>query len=164
MRKTGQHNINIVPKTKNEEDKTQDARKYGNLIHEILAQIITFNDIEKVIYTFTLRGLISQKNQENITELIKKVVFHNDLKDYFTNQYKILTEREILTQDGSILIPDRLIFNNKQVIILDYKTGKQEKKHFKQINSYANALEKMNYKVIKKLLVYIDDNVLVVKG
>jgi len=154
-----QLNINIVPKSKNTEDKTEDARQYGNLIHEILAQINTANDIENVIYSFALKGLISLENKENITQIIKKVVFHTDLKAYFTNEFQILNEREILTNNGDILIPDRLVLKDNQTTIIDYKTGKPEKSHHKQVINYAYILEQMGYKIIKKLLVYIDKEV-----
>ena len=157
-----QLNINIIPKTKKAEDKTEDARQYGNLIHEILAQIYNVNDIENVIYTYALKGLIAINSKENITSIIKNVVLNNELRPYFTDAYEILNEREILTNTGDILIPDKLAIHNEQVIIIDYKTGKQEKAHHRQVNSYAVALEQMGYNVVKKLLVYIDEDVLVV--
>jgi ATP-dependent exoDNAse (exonuclease V) beta subunit len=157
-----QLNINIVPATQKTEDKTEDAREYGNLIHEILAQINTKSDIENVIYTFTLKGLIATENKENITEIVHSVVLHSELKDFFTDEFKILNEREIITNQGDVIIPDRLVFNNNEVVIIDYKTGKPEKSHHKQVINYAHVLKQMGYKVIKKLLVYIDEKVQVV--
>ncbi len=157
-----QLNINIVPATQKTEDKTEDAREYGNLIHEILAQINTKSDIENVIYTFTLKGLIATENKENITEIVHSVVLHSELKDFFTDEFQILNEREIITNQGDVIIPDRLVFNNNEVVIIDYKTGKPEKSHHKQVINYAHVLKQMGYKVIKKLLVYIDEKVQVV--
>jgi len=62
-----------------------------------------------------------------------------------------------------ILIPDRLIFDNNKVTIIDYKTGKPEIKHRHQIEKYALVLQKMNFDVYEKLLVYIDDEIEVIK-
>jgi RecB family exonuclease len=42
--------------------------------------------------------------------------------------------------------------------IIDYKTGKQNnKKYFKQLTKYQEALFNMGYSNVKSLLVYVDD-------
>jgi hypothetical protein len=42
---------------------------------------------------------------------------------------------------------------------LDYKTGKYEEKHKFQLENYKDVLEKMNLKVISKVLVYIGEEI-----
>ena len=66
-----------------------------------------------------------------------------------------------MTIDKKIVIPDRLIFRNNEVTIIDYKTGKPDKKHRQQILKYAEALKNLNYSIDKKLLVYINEDILV---
>jgi len=156
-------NINILPSIISTDDSIENARQYGNLIHLILAEIITYKDINNTIENFIYKGLISFEEKEKYINIIEKLVFNDKLKLYYTSKYKVLNEREIITIEGNILIPDRLVFNNNDVIIIDYKTGKKEKKHHLQINNYANALLKMNFNVIEKLLVYIDDEIYIDK-
>ena len=158
-----QHNINIVPSSLSQEEKEDDAREYGNLIHEILGKIITNNDITDVIKSFVNKGLISSDKEKGITIIINNVVKHNELKSYFTSNYSVMNEREILTGSGDIIIPDRFVFNKNEAIVMDYKTGKPEKQHHQQINNYANVLQKMDFKITKKLLIYIDDDIEVVQ-
>ena len=57
---------------------------------------------------------------------------------------------------GRTYIPDRLLFDKKtdEVVVIDYKTGKEQDKHIKQISDYANALKQMGYKNVKQLLIY----------
>ena len=84
------------------------------------------------------------------------------LKSYFSQDCIIYNERDIITKNGIILRPDRLVVNNKnQVVILDYKTGKPDKKHSQQLQTYQDALEEMNFLVINKILIYINESITV---
>ena len=56
------------------------------------------------------------------------------------------------------------MFDGKKVTIIDYKTGKPNKNHGLQIDNYALVLQKLNFEVLDKILVYIDDKITVVKS
>jgi hypothetical protein len=73
----------------------------------------------------------------------------------------VFNEHEIISKDKKILIPDRINFSGNSATIIDYKTGAQSKKHIEQINGYAELLIEMNYKINKKILVYIDKKIVV---
>jgi hypothetical protein len=67
-------------------------------------------------------------------------------------------EAELITQNGELLRPDRVIFDSDSTLLIDYKTGKENNSvYFKQLNKYEAALISMGYKNIRKVLVYIDD-------
>ena len=66
-------------------------------------------------------------------------------------------EEEILLSNGRVLRPDRLIFEENKVTIIDYKTGLKNITHKKQILEYKTEIENMGYKVKECLLVYIND-------
>lgn len=156
------HQISIVANSSLLWDSDQEkARLYGNLLHEMLSKIKTKNDIVEVVNQYLFKGEITLKEQKELANIIKKVINHQRLSVYFAQNNLVFTEREILTLDKQILIPDRLVFNDKNVTIIDYKTGKPEEKHRHQINTYALALENLNYSVGKKLLVYITDEILI---
>lgn len=80
---------------------------------------------------------------------------HPALKPYFKEGLKVLTEQEIVDENKNVYIPDRLVFKGSKVVIIDFKTGKKESKHKKQILSYKTVLEKMKYQVDKCILVYL---------
>ncbi len=64
--------------------------------------------------------------------------------------------------EGIILRPDRIVINsNNEAVIIDYKSGLEDKKHMQQLQSYQDVLEDMRLKVTKKILVYINDTVFV---
>ncbi len=140
------------------------AIKYGNIIHEIMAKVIIEDNIDKIVDQFTGKGILNKKESSLIKDVLHKLVTHPNLNEYYKKNSVIYNEREIVNEDKQILIPDRLIFHkNNKVTIIDYKTGNQESKHIHQINSYATVLNKMNFSVSKKLLVYIDQDINIVE-
>ncbi len=140
------------------------AIDFGNLLHEIFAKIITERDVDKVISQYYQQGIIDSKNGEFIRKKIKNIVNHPELIFYFSEKVTVFNEREIVDIDNQIIIPDRLVFTDKnEVIILDYKTGNQSKEHHQQLLKYSRVLKSMNFKVVKKLLIYINDKIDVVE-
>ncbi|WP_457611600.1 UvrD-helicase domain-containing protein [Lutibacter sp.] len=135
------------------------AITYGNLIHAILAEIKTENDIFDVVNKYLYSGSITTEEQENITIILKKIVNHEQLYSYFQQNTQILNEQEIITSDKNIIIPDRLVIRGNKITIIDYKTGNPAKKYHKQLIKYAKALEDLNYFIEKKLLVYINSEI-----
>ena len=55
-----------------------------------------------------------------------------------------------------------VLTKNKEVYLLDYKTGTHNQKYQLQLENYQNAIEKMGLKVTKKALVYIGKEINVV--
>ena len=55
-----------------------------------------------------------------------------------------------------------VLTNNKEVFLLDYKTGAHNSKYQLQLETYQNAIELMGFKVMKKSLVYIGTTINVV--
>ena len=154
------HSINIVANSDLLWDTERgDAIKFGNLIHEIMAKIISEKDINKVMNQYINNGLLDKKDQARIESIILEIVNHEQLKTYYDDSKTVTTEREILTEDKQIIIPDRLIFDGNNVTIIDYKTGNADKKHIHQINKYTLVLQQMNFSVADKYLVYIDNQI-----
>ena len=68
--------------------------------------------------------------------------------------------REIITKSGKILIPDKLVFfEENKVGIVDYKTGRKNNTHKKQLNIYEEALKNMGIITLEKILIYTDKKI-----
>ena len=156
------HNISIVANSsllwETEQGK---SIIYGNLIHEILSKINTKNDISEVVGKYLYNGTINNIQQQEITTILNGIVNHKQLKTYFKQNNQVFNEKEIVTLDKKVIIPDRLIIEGNRVTIIDYKTGKPDNKYHKQLNDYGNSLEILGYTIEKKLLVYINNEILV---
>jgi ATP-dependent exoDNAse (exonuclease V) beta subunit len=135
-----------------------EAINYGDLIHEMMANIYTDEDVETVVQLCINQGLMRHLDKEKIFEIVDQIVFHEQLRAYFTKDLTIYNEREIIAETGHSIIPDRLaIDQNNHVIIIDYKTGTPLDSHRRQLERYQQTLETLGYTVDKKILVYINE-------
>ncbi|RPD93283.1 DNA helicase UvrD [Aureibaculum marinum] len=157
------HHISIVTNSTLLWDSERgESIKYGNLIHELMAQIKTADDIEEAIEKHVSSGNIITSEKEVIIGLIYQIVTHPSLESYYQQNNTVYNEREIFTELGEIIIPDRLVIDEENnATIIDYKTGKPEKKYHHQLNSYASVVSQLGFKVAKKILVYIDDDIVI---
>ena len=134
----------------------QEAILLGNLVHLVMAEIKTTNDVKTA-----LQQLNNQEEQLThlITEKVNAIVNHPELKDYFTSNNKVLTEVELLSSDGVSQRPDRINISGNEATIIDYKTGLPNQKNNSQVMAYADLLSAMNFKIDKKIIVYINQEI-----
>ncbi|HEX9151282.1 MAG TPA: 3'-5' exonuclease, partial [Flavobacterium sp.] len=141
----------------------QEAIEYGNVIHEILSFVKTKNDVDLAITKSIENGLITLNQKELVYKTIQEIVSHLELITYFAEGNEILNEQTIIQKEGKTVKPDRMVVTkNKEVLLLDYKTGTHNVKYQQQLENYKDAIEKMGYKVVKKALVYIGKEIDVV--
>jgi ATP-dependent exoDNAse (exonuclease V) beta subunit len=156
------HNILLLASdSKLWDTEQEESVQYGNLVHAILAEIHSVDDLDSVFHFYEMRGDISSSLLKTIKNLVVKTVRHDELEKYFSDEVQVYNEKEILTQQNTIIIPDRLVFKNNVVTIIDYKTGAENDSHKYQIKHYGSELKKLGFHIDKKLLVYINDEVLV---
>ncbi|WP_299776472.1 exodeoxyribonuclease V subunit beta [uncultured Formosa sp.] len=155
------HNIKIIANSGYLWDtKQQDAIEKGNLVHNLMAKIKTDNDVELVLKDAEQSGLISKEQFQGLHDSILQIIDHPELHLYFTSDNTIYTERDIIKADGTILRPDRLVITpDNKVVIMDYKTGTELEKHKQQLQYYQDSIEAMNFEVVKKILVYINEEI-----
>ncbi|MBU2926653.1 UvrD-helicase domain-containing protein [Winogradskyella psychrotolerans] len=153
------HNLNVVTKSGLLWDTQQEAAiERGNLVHLLLSKIKTSDDLDFAFNELLISGEVTKANEDALKVLVRDVLDHPKLKMYYTSDFKIYNERDIITSSGQLLRPDRLNINSKnEAIIIDYKTGEAKESHANQLNAYEAVLNQMNLNVTHKLLVYIND-------
>lgn len=141
----------------------QEAISYGNIVHEILAFVKDKSDIDLAVTKSLENGLITYDQVDPVLLTLKEIVNHPELSICFDGNHTVLNEQTIVQKEGRILKPDRVVFlENKEAYLLDYKTGAINAKYQKQIQEYQDAIEDLGYKVLKKALVYIGEEIEVV--
>ncbi|MDI5948658.1 UvrD-helicase domain-containing protein [Flavobacterium yafengii] len=141
----------------------QEAIEYGNVIHEILSFVKTKNDVDLAITKSIENGLITFDQKEIVFNTIQEIVNHSELGICFAEGNEVLNEQTIIQKEGKTIKPDRMVLTkNKEVLLLDYKTGTHNVKYQQQLENYQTAIELMGYKVIKKALIYIGKEIDVV--
>ncbi|RYJ53058.1 DUF559 domain-containing protein [Flavobacterium petrolei] len=141
----------------------QEAIEYGNVIHEILSFVKTKNDVDLAITKSIENGLITFGQKEIVLKTIQEIVNHSELEICFAEGNDVLNEQTIIQKEGTTIKPDRMVLTkNREVLLLDYKTGTHNVKYQQQLENYQTAIELMGYKVTKKALIYIGKEIDVV--
>lgn len=137
----------------------QEAIEKGEILHDILAEINNTEDAEVIIRQAIVDGVISKEASEKIKIIIENITTHPALTTYFDGSTTNLNEKDIITENGNRLRPDRLNFSGNNVSIIDYKTGKFDPAHKQQLYKYADALLDMGYSIDKKILIYTNKKI-----
>ena len=135
---------------------THDPLERGNLIHRALENIRTFGDIAPVLRQMKDRGEIDEEKRSEWQRIIRNLLNHPEIAPYFSPDAVIRTEAGIFDSDGSFYRPDRVVLAGSDCVVIDYKSGQRYRKHEHQLRTYAGILEKMGYRNIKKVLLYLD--------
>ena len=141
------------------DDERKEAIELGNLIHFALSKITYAKDVTHVVESLQLAGHFEKDASEEVKQKLMDVVTHPDLNTYFSEDYQIINEREILTVKGASLRPDRIAILGREANIIDYKTGKPSTSHKEQITQYADVLKEMDFTIKNVIIVYIDQNI-----
>ena len=118
---------------------------------------------ENFVNKVAASGLITFNQKDMVFKTIQEIVNHSELSICFEEGNEVLNEQTIIQKEGKTIKPDRMVFTkNKDVFLLDYKTGLHNPKYQLQLENYQNAIELMGYKVVKKSLIYIGEQINVV--
>lgn len=158
-----EHNIKIITKSASMWDTEQElAVEKGNLIHNIMAQIYTIYDVDNAINTFAKASVMKKEQLHPLKQTVLNIVKHPDLIAFYQPNNTVYNERDIIDKSGKVLRPDRININNEnEAIIIDYKTGNEEIKHIRQLWLYQDVMESMEIKVKKRILVYVNEEIMV---
>jgi ATP-dependent helicase/nuclease subunit A len=128
----------------------------GKFIHEILQSIDNLNELEEAIQRAVREGKLNNRESSEISKEIMEFLGLEQVKGWFSGEWKVLKERDIITAEGQLRRPDRIMMKGSEVVIIDYKTGRSKLKvHERQMKDYIGLVRKMGYKDVKGWLCYI---------
>ena len=134
-------------------------RRFGNVLHTLLAGLTNAKDAEDVIAGMLENGLLDRAWEDEIRRKVKTILDDPGLAFIFNEKADVRPEAEILTPAGHALRPDRVIIKDGQAVVVDYKTGKPMEKYKTQLEQYAKSLEDIGYINVKKYLLYLEPEV-----
>ena len=102
----------------------------------------------------TACGSSKESTQQDVTEVVEE-----------TQEQTGLGEDNRYTQTGNLSITDNDALyeqmKDDQVVVVDFKFGKENPKYNKQVKGYMQLLTKMGYKNITGYLWYVDEELIV---
>lgn len=131
-------------------------KDYGVMMHTALSRIKSVHDIAAALNSMLAEGLVNNEEYRHLEITLNKIIALPQLAVHFKSGLNVKNECEIISVSGEMFRPDRVILDNKNAVIIDYKTGEEKAVHKKQIIQYADLLGQMGITVTEKLLVYVE--------
>lgn len=135
-----------------------DSRRYGIIVHDLLAHISTIEDVDSVVTDYCTENNISDDDASSIILRIKAMMQKVENQPYFNPLYKAKCEASIVV-DGEVRRPDRIVFAPDRTWVVDFKTGaynaESHSKYQKQVTQYASALTAMGYPDVEPVIIYL---------
>ncbi|MDR1557820.1 MAG: UvrD-helicase domain-containing protein [Tannerellaceae bacterium] len=133
----------------------QPQRKQGALIHELLSNIRTREDIPASIENFRHKGIISGEEAVHLTSRLEALLAHPEAAPWYDGSARILNEVGILFGKGQTRRPDRILIYPDRVVVVDYKSGHPSPLHHTQVEGYLHLIRQMGYSQVEGYLWYL---------
>lgn len=135
--------------------------KEGIALHKAMSLISDTKSIDTVLNQLEIQQVVDAEMKVVVARKINRL-FNEipQMKAWFSGDYEVLNEREILAK-GELSIPDRVMIKDNKAIIIDYKREQKDARHHQQIKNYGTLLTAMGYDNIEMYLIYTDDQTLV---
>ena len=134
-----------------------ESQDTGTYIHNFLQKLTHFPITEEE------RAAVTESEPEEIRgrllSLFERTEKDPGLKPYFylDEGDRVLNEVSVITSDGSVRRPDRIVIKPDHVMIIDYKTGREHQvKYEAQLAEYRKCLSEMGYEDVRTEILYID--------
>ncbi|MGK9117269.1 UvrD-helicase domain-containing protein [Olivibacter jilunii] len=138
------------------------ATRQGLLLHELLSLTTEIAEFPNYLHAMQSEGLITKDELMTLLDEAIRLRNNEQLAALLDKPYQSLNEQRIITKDGSVLRPDKVLIGEHETIILDFKfTGMERPQHIAQVKEYQQNLQEMGYPNIRTFLFYAFNNRLV---
>jgi len=136
----------------------QDRINHGLLMHDVMSRIEYRENAPEALQDMIYQGRITEAQREELSKLLDSAFEIPQVARWFSHEWQqVINERALLTTDGNIRIPDRVLVGDGETVVIDFKFGKERPEYRDQISEYASLLGKMGMKNVKAYLYYVED-------
>ena len=133
----------------------------GTVMHRLFEKIKTRKDVGIAVSQMVAEGSLTLAEGNELSSKIDELLQQLPYAEWFSEQWKVLNERDILRKEESKHRPDRVILQGNRAIVIDYKTGEEADKDIHQMKGYLIDLQKMGYTTCEGNIWYLQNNVVV---
>lgn len=158
-------NERLILRSRSEDDFATDAPleaiDLGILMHQWMGHIHVWDDAEPALQRMMRQGLVTQQQATEMRQQLaqlQQLVAQEQHSDWFTHQYRVLREHDIICPMGNTQRPDRVMLRNQHAIVIDYKFGQQQtRSHYQQVRDYMHLIQQMGYST-EGYIIYVAHN------
>jgi ATP-dependent exoDNAse (exonuclease V) beta subunit len=134
------------------DDEVEQQRNEGIILHQILSEIIKWEDTDQVLDRYERRMDITHDDRICFEATIKDLWKNEEVKGWFEGNQEVKTEVVVLPKDGETKRMDRVMIDGKEVKVIDFKSGQPKNQDKKQVEEYLKLLNAMGYTATGYLL------------
>ncbi|GAB4206624.1 MAG: UvrD-helicase domain-containing protein [Bacteroidia bacterium] len=135
---------------------TSDKINFGIKVHKTL-EYLQNSDIQYAIKKALAKGIIRKSETEKVQNILESLINNEHLKQYLSDHQYVLSEPEFFDEQN--YRPDKIIFTkDNQIVLLEFKTGKKQEKHKKQVCNYIQLASKIYHLPVRAFLIYLNEN------
>jgi hypothetical protein len=138
----------------NEEFELSDAQRYGNQLHFLLSAINSVQEIDGIIDKYSKEDIIEKEFEKRLKRDLISVYENQKYINLTSGAVSVRSEQKIISSNFETKVPDKIFYKKDEIIVIDFKTGLPNKKHFKQVSEYMDVLFQMESKPVKGYLFY----------
>ena len=133
----------------------------GTLLHSIFSRLRDLNDINRVLQQLTMEGVLyDEVSPKELQDMLHQALSDEQVRSWFQPKWEVHNECAILFRDPESHTvverrPDRVISDDNQIIVIDFKFGKPHKSHHSQVRLYMEKLREMDSRPVKGYLWYV---------
>ena len=132
---------------------------FGTAVHAQLARIASMADARRVLDQPWPWSRYSRADWDRITAAVRDVLDHPVMSGWFDGSGRVHNERELVDLDNKVVRPDRVVFHDQGVDVIDFKTAvdpnpKQQEKDAGQVRGYMQAIAQRDGRKVRGFLFY----------
>lgn len=137
-------------------EKPQGQRERGTLMHELFCRLKSFDEYERVLQGWREEGVLDGAEMEQLRPLLQKASTHPQISGWFSGDYKVRTEVDLLLPGGAGQRPDRVMTRGMEAVVVDYKFGEKKLPSYRrQVERYCETLREMGFAPVTGYIWYV---------
>ncbi|MDE6717424.1 MAG: UvrD-helicase domain-containing protein [Muribaculaceae bacterium] len=122
-----------------------DPRSEGNLMHEIMQEVVRQEDIPRAVRRMVIKGLLDKSRASMMAAELTAKTGLPEVRSWYDGSMQVLTERPLLTAGKRVKRPDRIMVSDDgHAVVVDYKFGESVSsagRYARQVHDYVETLK-----------------------
>ena len=150
-----------------EQARQKEYIQLGSVLHNVLSSIRTSDDVESVLWQLEQDGILygdGELARPKLASLLRQRLASPQVAEWFRpGRWQLFNECNILSIDpvtGRVVErrPDRVMTDDEQTIVVDFKFGREREEYHTQVRQYMSLLTTMGHRNVKGYLWLIYTN------
>ncbi|MBQ9637151.1 MAG: UvrD-helicase domain-containing protein [Prevotella sp.] len=150
---------------KDDSDHDSSYIRLGNILHSIFSTIRTRDDIPAALSELESDGILYDDDisRQKLVRMIEQRLNSPAVSSWFSDRWKVFNECSILCPDPttgeiSVYRPDRVMADDHEVVVVDFKFGAPRPGYEEQVRGYMSLLHDMGHSAVRGFLWYVYSN------